>query len=306
MQSEQAAYHVPVLLKESVDGLNIHGNSVYVDVTFGGGGHSKEILSRLHKAGGGRLFGFDRDKDAAANVPEDDSFTFIWSDFRWLKNWMMYYEVEQIDGLIADLGVSGHHFDDPSRGFSLRFDGPLDMRMNRLSARTAADILAEESEERLADIFYYYGELRQARRLAALVVKQRRQKPVATTMELLRLAEPLFPKERGKKEAAKMFQALRMEVNGEAEALCKMLKDGVELLRTGGRMAVITYHSIEDRIVKNILRSGNEDGEMSSDIFGNRQMKARMSGNKVTVPSQEEIERNPRSRSAKLRVAEKI
>ncbi|MCD8282310.1 MAG: 16S rRNA (cytosine(1402)-N(4))-methyltransferase RsmH [Prevotella sp.] len=305
--SSTSAYHVPVLLSESVGGLNISGSGgVYVDVTFGGGGHSREVLRRLTAVGGGHLYAFDRDEDAEANVPEDANLTFIRSDFRWLNNWMRYFGVEQIDGLIADLGVSAHHFDDASRGFSIRFDAPLDMRMNRSGGRTAAELLAEESEERLADIFYYFGELRQARRLASVIAAARQTKPIVTTGDLLRATDALFPREREKKERAKMFQALRMEVNQETEALERMLTDAVGLLRQGGRISVITYHSIEDRIVKNIFRTSTGGGEADAILYGTCRAAMRQVNNKVITPSEEELKNNPRSRSAKLRIAEKI
>ena len=296
-------YHIPVLLKESVDGLIIRPDGVYVDVTFGGGGHSREILSRLEADG--HLYAFDQDADAEKNIPQDGRFTFVRSNFRYLRNWMRYYGVEQIDGLLADLGVSSHHFDDAERGFSLRFDTPLDMRMNKRAGRTAADILATYDEAQLADVFYLYGELRQARRMAAAIVKARQSAPVTTTGELLRLLDPLFPREREKKEQAKLFQALRIEVNREMEALREMLAEATDLLRPGGRLVVITYHSLEDRMVKNIIRSGNTEGRMEQDFFGRTNAPLASVNNKVITPSAEEQERNPRSRSAKLRIAEK-
>lgn len=296
-------YHIPVLLNESVDGLIIRPDGVYVDVTFGGGGHSREILSRLEADG--HLYAFDQDADAEKNIPQDGRFTFVRSNFRYLRNWMRYYGVEQIDGLLADLGVSSHHFDDAERGFSLRFDAPLDMRMNKRAGRTAADILATYDEAQLADVFYLYGELRQARRMAAAIVKARQSAPVTTTGELLRLLDPLFPREREKKEQAKLFQALRIEVNREMEALREMLTEATDLLRPGGRLVVITYHSLEDRMVKNIIRSGNTEGRMEQDFFGRTNAPLASVNNKVITPSAEEQERNPRSRSAKLRIAEK-
>jgi 16S rRNA (cytosine1402-N4)-methyltransferase len=296
-------YHIPVLLNESVDGLIIRPDGVYVDVTFGGGGHSREILSRLEADG--HLYAFDQDADAEKNIPQDGRFTFVRSNFRYLRNWMRYYGVEQIDGLLADLGVSSHHFDDAERGFSLRFDAPLDMRMNKRAGRTAADILATYDEAQLADVFYLYGELRQARRMAAAIVKARQSAPVTTTGELLRLLDPLFPREREKKEQAKLFQALRIEVNREMEALREMLAEATDLLRPGGRLVVITYHSLEDRMVKNIIRSGNTEGRMEQDFFGRTNAPLASVNNKVITPSAEEQERNPRSRSAKLRIAEK-
>ena len=296
-------YHVPVLMKESVDGLNVVPSGVYVDVTFGGGGHSREILSRLGP--GGRLFGFDQDADAEANIPADPRFTFVRSNFRYLANWMRYYGVERIDGLLADLGVSSHHFDDPSRGFSFRFDAPLDMRMNKRDGMTAADVLNRYDEGRLADVFYLYGELKNSRRLAAAVVEARAAKPVVTTQDLMDATAALFKREREKKDMAKMFQALRIEVNREMEALRDMLAAAARLLRPGGRLSVITYHSLEDRIVKNFMRTGNADGVAEQDFYGRTRTPLAAVNNRVITPGGGEQERNPRSRSAKLRIAER-
>ena len=296
-------YHVPVLLRESVDGLNIRPEGVYVDVTFGGGGHSKEILSRL--GAGGHLYSFDQDADAEANLVADDRLTFVRSNFRYLKNWMRYYGVEKIDGLLADLGVSSHHFDDAERGFSLRFDAPLDMRMNKRATLTAAEVLNNYGESQLADVFYYYGELKAARRMASLVVKSRAEKPLLTTGDLLEVLNPLLRRDREKKEAAQAFQALRIEVNHEMDALREMLLAATELLGEGGRLSVITYHSLEDRIVKNIMKSGNAEGKQSQDFFGRVETPFRAVNSKVITPTDEELARNPRSRSAKLRIAEK-
>ena len=297
-------YHVPVLLKESVDGLGILPDGVYVDVTFGGGGHSREILSRLGKKG--HLYSFDQDADAEQNIVDDDRFTFVRSNFRYIANWMQYYGVERIDGLLADLGVSSHHFDDETRGFSFRFDdAPLDMRMNKRAGQTAADILNTYAEERLADVFYLYGELKNARRLAKVVCDSRRQQPIGTTADFLRVIEPLMNVEREKKDMAKVYQALRIEVNHEMDALRDMLKGATELLREGGRLSVITYHSLEDRIVKNVMKAGNAEGKVQQDFFGRISSPYRLI-NKVTTPSEEEQMANPRSRSAKLRIAEKI
>ena len=296
-------YHVPVLLNESIDGLDIKSDGIYVDVTFGGGGHSREILSRLGNAG--HLYSFDQDADAENNVEPQDNFTFVRSNFRYLKNWMRYYGVEGIDGLLADLGVSSHHFDDETRGFSFRFDAPLDMRMNKRGGDTAADLLNKSSEEELADMFYLYGELKNSRRIAATVVKARGQKPFETTQDLIDATQPLFPKERGKKEMAKLFQALRIVVNHEMSALREMLEAATELLKPGGRLSVITYHSLEDRIVKNMMKAGNPEGKMKQDFFGRVETPFKLVNNKVIVPDVDEQERNPRSRSAKLRIAEK-
>lgn len=309
--SKNDTYHIPVLLRESVDGLGIKPGGIYVDVTFGGGGHSREILSRI--AGNGHLYSFDQDADAERNIgtplpdgtmPATDGFTFVRSNFRFIKNWMRYYGVEKIDGLLADLGVSSHHFDDETRGFSFRFDAPLDMRMNKRSGKTAADILNAEEEETLADIFYLYGELKNSRWIASAVVKARQQKPIVTTHDFINVVEPLFKREREKKETAKLFQALRIEVNHEMDALKDMLMGATELLRPGGRLSVITYHSLEDRMVKNIMKSGNTEGKINKDFFGRPDTPFKMI-NKVTLPTAEEQERNPRSRSAKLRIAEK-
>ena len=296
-------YHIPVLLNESIDGLDIKSDGIYVDVTFGGGGHSREILSRLGNAG--HLYSFDQDADAENNVEPQDNFTFVRSNFRYLKNWMRYYGVEGIDGLLADLGVSSHHFDDETRGFSFRFDAPLDMRMNKRGGDTAADLLNKCSEEELADMFYLYGELKNSRRIAATIVKARGQKPFETTQDLIDATQPLFPKERGKKEMAKLFQALRIVVNHEMSALREMLEAATELLKPGGRLSVITYHSLEDRIVKNMMKAGNPEGKMKQDFFGRVETPFKLVNNKVIVPDEDEQERNPRSRSAKLRIAEK-
>ena len=296
-------YHVPVLLQESVDGLDIKPDGIYVDVTFGGGGHSREILSRIGK--NGHLYSFDQDEDAEKNILNDNRFTFVRSNFRYLRNWMRYYDVEHIDGLLADLGVSSHHFDDETRGFSFRFDAPLDMRMNKRSGMTAAEILNNYDEEQLADIFYIYGELKNARKVASAIIKARSSKTIETTGDLMQITESLFPREREKKETAKLFQALRIEVNHEMEALKEMLYGAQEVLREGGRLSVITYHSLEDRIVKNFMKAGNAEGKVNQDFFGRTVAPFRQISNKVIVPSEEEQLRNPRSRSAKLRIAER-
>ena len=307
-------YHVPVLLKPSVDGLNIQSGGIYVDVTFGGGGHSREILSRLDNQA--HLYSFDQDADAEQNVMhregstekrfvDDARFTFVRSNFRYLKNWMRYYGVEKIDGLLADLGVSSHHFDDESRGFSFRFDAPLDMRMNKRAGLTAADVVNDYDEEALANLFYLYGELKQSRRIAAVLVKARAQQRIATTQDFLKTTEPLFKREREKKDMAKLFQALRIEVNHEMDALKEMLQSATELLRSGGRLSVITYHSLEDRIVKNMMKAGNAEGKKVQDFYGRIETPFNLVNNKVIVPSADEQQENPRSRSAKLRIAEK-
>lgn len=305
MTDTATTYHVPVLLNESIDGLAIKPDGTYVDVTFGGGGHSREILRRLGPDG--RLFSFDQDADAEKNIVDDDRFSFVHSNFRWLANWMRYYEVEHIDGLLADLGVSSHHFDDAARGFSFRYDAPLDMRMNREGGKTAADIVNGGTQEQLADIFYLYGELRQSRQIAAAIVKARAQKPILTTQDFLQVVDPLFRREKEKKDMARIFQALRIEVNHEMTALSEMLTSATRLLATGGRLSVITYHSLEDRLVKNVMKTGNVNGKADEDpVYGRKPSPYRLINNKVIVPTAEETERNPRSRSAKLRIAEKL
>jgi 16S rRNA (cytosine1402-N4)-methyltransferase len=296
-------YHVPVLLKESVDGLDIQPDGIYVDVTFGGGGHSREILSHLGK--NGHLYSFDQDADAEKNLVADDRFTFVRSNFRYISQWMRYYQVEKIDGILADLGVSSHHFDDETRGFSFRFDAPLDMRMNKRAGQTAADILNDYTEEQLADVLYLYGELKNARRIAKAIVAYRGHQRIETTAHLAEATEQLMRTEREKKDMARLYQALRIEVNHEMDALRDMLRGATELLREGGRLSVITYHSLEDRIVKNVMKAGNAEGKIEQDFYGRVSSPFRLIGKMIT-PSQEEQERNPRSRSAKLRIAEKI
>ncbi len=308
----EVIYHVPVLLKESIDGLGIQPDGIYVDVTFGGGGHSREILSRLGRKG--HLYSFDQDADAEKNIVNDDRFTFVRSNFRYLAQWMRYYGVEHIDGLLADLGVSSHHFDDETRGFSFRFDAPLDMRMNKRAGQTAADILNNYTEEQLADVFYLYGELKNARRLAKTIVTARSQQPITTSHQLLQVLGIDTAKDdvqlsivnaQQKKDLARLFQALRIEVNHEMDALRDMLSAATSLLREGGRLSVITYHSLEDRIVKNVMKSGNAEGRIQQDFYGRVASVYRTLG-KVTLPTEEEMASNPRSRSAKLRIAEKI
>ena len=320
MAIKAETYHVPVLKGESIDGLCIRKGGIYADVTFGGGGHSREILARLE--GTGHLYSFDQDTDAEINIANtgngmDDTmeereitapenFTFVRSNFRYIKNWMRYYDVEGLDGLLADLGVSSHHLDDETRGFSFRFDAPLDMRMNKRAGMTAADVLNQYDEERLADVLYLYGELKNARKIASAIVKARGENPVATTQDLTDIAAALFSREREKKEMAKLFQALRIEVNHEMDALKEMLTAAADLLKPGGRLSVITYHSLEDRMVKNIMKAGNVEGKVKQDFFGRIEAPFRPVNNKVIVPRAEEQERNPRSRSAKLRIAEKV
>lgn len=298
-------YHIPVLLHASVDGLRIHPAGTYVDVTFGGGGHSREILRRLGPEG--RLYSFDQDADAERNVPEgDERFTFVRSNFRYLTNWMRYYGVDGVDGLIADLGVSSHHFDAEERGFSFRYDAPLDMRMNGRAGMTAADLVNTYDEERLANVLYLYGELKNSRRLASAIVKARGQKNIVFIDDLLQAVKPLMPREREKKDLARVFQALRIEVNREMDALQEMLEATLKVLRPGGRLAVLTYHSLEDRMVKNFVRAGRVDGKVEKDFYGRSFTPWKAVNNRVIVPSEEEQRENPRSRSAKLRIAEKI
>jgi 16S rRNA (cytosine1402-N4)-methyltransferase len=304
MITNTETYHIPVLLQESIDGLDIKPDGVYVDVTFGGGGHSKEILHRLGPKG--HLYSFDQDEDAENNILNDNRFTFVRSNFRYLRNWMRYYGEEQIDGLLADLGVSSHHFDDETRGFSFRFDAPLDMRMNKRSGTTAAEIIKNYDEDQLADVLYLYGELKNARKIASAITKARVGKDIMTTGDLIQAIEKLIPREREKKELAKVFQALRIEVNHEMEALKDMLNGAKEVLCEGGRLSVITYHSLEDRIVKNIMKTGNAEGKVKQDFFGRTEAPFRQINGKVIIPSDQEQEQNPRSRSAKLRIAEKI
>lgn len=299
-------YHTPALLHESVDGMNIRPDSICVDVTFGGGGHSREILSRLGK--GGHLYAFDQDEDALGNVPDDSRFTFVKSNFRYLKNFLRYYDVEEIDCLLADLGVSSHHFDADERGFSFRFENSdLDMRMNQKGRKTAAHVLNTYTESQLADVFYLYGELKQSRRIAAAIAKTRKDKPYRKTSDLLATMDSFIGRGgKDKKVLAQAFQALRIEVNEEMETLKEMLEQALDVLKVGGRIAVITYHSLEDRIVKNFFKTGNFEGKVEKDFFGNSETPFRLINNKVIIPGREEQERNPRSRSAKLRIAEKI
>lgn len=303
MNETEQTYHIPVLLHESIEGMNLRAKGTFVDVTFGGGGHSKEILRCMDSES--RLFSFDQDEDAEQNIVNDKRFTFVRSNFRYLSNFLRYYGVDGVDAILADLGVSSHHFDDSERGFSFRFNGKLDMRMNKRAGMTAADIVNNYDEERLANLFYLYGELKNSRRIASVLVKARSQKKIETIEEFLDVIKPLFGKDREKKELAKVFQALRIEVNQEMEALKEMLNAATQALKPGGRLVVITYHSLEDRMVKNIMKTGNVEGKMEQDIFGRTNSPFKLVNNKVIVPSDEEIERNPRSRSAKLRIAEK-
>ncbi|MDE7166002.1 MAG: 16S rRNA (cytosine(1402)-N(4))-methyltransferase RsmH [Bacteroidaceae bacterium] len=296
------SYHVPVMLQEAIAGLNIRPGGVYADLTFGGGGHSREMLQ--HVGDKGHLYGFDQDLDAIAGAPEDERFTFVRSNFRYFKNWMQYYGHDEVDGILADLGVSSHHLDAAERGFSFRMDAPLDMRMNQRARLTAREVVNEYSEEALERIFRLYGELRQGKRLAQTLVKARTVRPVETTGQLAETLAPLLDRSRERKDLARVFQALRIEVNGEMKALQQMLLAATEMLRPGGRLVVLTYHSLEDRMVKNVMRSGNVDGQCERDIYGHTPAPLAPIG-KAMVPTAQEQTENPRSRSAKLRVAEK-
>lgn len=299
----EASYHCPVMLREAVEALQIKPDGVYADMTYGGGGHSRAIVERLSREG--HLYGFDQDLDALEGAISDPRFTFVRSNFRFLRNWMRYYEVDALDGILADLGLSSHHLDTAERGFSFRFDAPLDMRMNQRARLTAADVVNEYSEERLSDVLYLYGELRTSRRLAAAIVKARAEQRIATTGRLSDLLRPILGPQREKKELAKVFQALRIEVNGEMKALGQMLEAAAALLRPGGRLVVLTYHSLEDRMVKNLIRSGNLAGRVATDLYG-RTLAPLTAVGRAAVPSEEEQVLNPRSRSAKLRVGEKL
>lgn len=293
-------YHIPVLLQESVDGLDIKKKGTYIDLTFGGGGHSREILSRLDS---GHLYGVDQDEDAINNIPESDNFTFIKSNFRHIANFMDYYNVEGVDGVLGDLGVSSHHFDEAERGFSIRFDGPLDMRMNQKGEITAAKVLNEYDEKQLADIFHYYGEIKNAKKLAAKVCYRRQSAPLKNISEFIDLAKECTPPKVENKYFSKAFQAIRIEVNQELEVLKEALTASLEVLKPGGRLVVITYHSLEDRIVKNFFKTGNFEGKVEKDFYGAVNSPFELVNRKVIVPNAEELVRNTRSRSAKLRIA---
>lgn len=301
---EQPVYHIPALLEECMEGLDIKPDGTYVDVTFGGGGHSRAIMQRLGKDG--HLYGLDQDMDAWENRIDDPRFTFVHSNFAYLKNFMRYHGVDGVDGLLADLGVSFHHFDDSERGFSFRFDGRLDMRMNRNAETDASQVIATYSEQQLADLLYLYGELKQSRRMAAAIVKARRSASIETTAQLAEVVRPFIKPNQEKKEMAMVFQALRIEVNREMDVLKRLLQSSLDVLNPGGRLVVITYHSLEDRLVKNFMRSGNIDGKVEKDFYGRINAPLKAVNNKVIVPSEDEVLRNPRSRSAKLRIATKL
>ena len=297
------AYHIPVLLEESIQGLHIKSGGVYVDATFGGGGHSREILKRL---GNGKLFAFDQDKDAASNAIDDKRFFFIMHNFRFLKNFLTYYDVDHVDGILADLGVSSHDFDVPGRGFSYRFEGNLDMRMNRGRQKNAVTVINNYSEENLVQIFRDYGEIKNARKLADCIVGSRSKERINTTNQLKESISSCLPGNFENKYLSKVYQALRMEVNQEIHALKELLNASLDVLKPKGILAVITYHSIEDRLVKNFIRSGNFDGTMEKDFYGNTELPFRVVNKKVITPGLTELNNNPRARSAKLRIAEKI
>ncbi len=302
---EEQVYHIPALLQESINSLNIKPDGIYVDATFGGGGHSHAIVDQLSTEG--HLYSFDQDRDAIDRAFTDPRMTVVYSNFRFLPNFMRFYgHSDDVDGILADLGVSFHHFDDADRGFSFRFEGPLDMRMNRNASLTAAKLINERDEERLAEIFYLYGELKTSRKIAREIIKARSQKPIETISQLVDIVTPLLDKRQTKKELACVFQALRIVVNDEIDVLRRFLLATAKVLKPGGRLAIITYHSLEDRLVKNFMKTGNLEGKAEKDFYGRNLSPFKPLGGKPIVPTDEEIERNPRSRSAKLRVAEKI
>ncbi|MBD5379013.1 MAG: 16S rRNA (cytosine(1402)-N(4))-methyltransferase RsmH [Bacteroides sp.] len=302
---EEPVYHIPALLQESINSLNIKPNGIYVDATFGGGGHSRAIVEQLSPEG--HLYAFDQDRDAIDLAFDDPRLTVVYSNFRFLPNFMRFYgHADDVDGILADLGVSFHHFDDAERGFSFRFEGPLDMRMNRNASLTAAKLINESDEERLAEIFYLYGELKTSRKIAREIIKARSKQPIETISRLVDIVTPLLDKRQEKKELACIFQALRIVVNNEIDVLRRFLLATAKVLKPGGRLAIITYHSLEDRLVKNFMKTGNLEGKAEKDFYGRNLSPFKPLGGKPIVPTDEEIERNPRSRSAKLRVAEKI
>lgn len=298
------AYHIPALADRTLELLNINPSGVYADLTFGGGGHSRLILSRLGPEG--RLFGFDQDADAQANAPEDERFTFVRGNFRYMRNYLRWLDVESVDGVLADLGVSFHHFDTPERGFSFRFDAPLDMRMNRQAKLSAADVVAQYGPEELTKILRDWGEVERPHKVAACIVAARERGGIASVGDLTAAVEACTPKKDANKFLSKLFQALRIEVNAEMDALSMMLEQSLRALKPGGRLAVISYHSLEDRAVKNFMRSGNVEGRVEKDFYGNPSTPWELVTRKAVAPDEEEVARNPRSRSARLRVAEKI
>lgn len=299
----ETAYHIPVLLNESIDGLNINPNGIYVDVTFGGGGHSKMILSKLDK---GHLIAFDQDVDVVQNIVNDERLVFVQHNFKYLRHFLDYYGFEKVDGILADLGVSSHDFDVAERGFSFRFDGALDMRMNQSGSVTAAMLVNNSPETELVRIFRNYGELQNARKTAAVIVAARSVKPITTTKELSEVLDVLVPKKAASKYLAQVFQALRIEVNKELDVLKDFLTNAAEVIKPGGRLVVISYHSLEDRLVKNFIQKGDFEGDTEKDFFGNIHLKFKPVGKKMIIPNTDELTRNPRARSAKLRIAQKI
>lgn len=301
---DSPAYHIPALLPEAINALSIKPDGIYIDATFGGGGHSRAILGELGQAG--RLLAFDQDIDAKANALADGRFTFVYSNFRYISNFLRYYGISQVNGILADLGVSFHHFDQASRGFSFRADAPLDMRMNQSAPRTAADILARYDRQQLIKILSAFGDLKRPAPVADAIIAARQKSPIATTGQLLEAVAKCVNPKQEKKELAQIFQALRIEVNGEMEALEQFLQSTLSAIRPGGRLAIITYHSLEDRMVKNFMKSGNIGGDVEKDFFGRVQTPWRQITRTPLTPSAEETERNPRSRSAKLRVAERL
>lgn len=303
MKEANETYHIPVLYKESIEGLNIKPEGIYVDATFGGGGHSKGIIDHLNCHG--HLYGFDQDAEAERNSIPDPRFTFIQSNFRYIQNFLQYHQITQVDGILADLGVSSHHFDEKERGFSFRLGGKLDMRMNQKAQRTAEEILNTYGEDELSDLFYRYGELKNSRKIASTIVKKRSERQIDSIEFFIELISPLFRTNRLQKDLAKVFQALRIEVNEELLALEEMLSSSEQLLKKGGRLVIITYHSLEDRMVKNIMKSGNVKGIVEKDFYGNVISPYEVITGRVIIPTEEEIKLNPRARSAKLRVAEK-
>lgn len=298
---EEPAYHIPALLHETIEGLSIQPDGTYVDATFGGGGHSREILKHLNA--NGRLLAFDQDLDAMKNIIDDARFQFVRSNFMYMKNFLRYHQIEKVDGILADLGVSSHHFDEAERGFSFRFDGALDMRMNTQSDLTAEKILNTYSEEQLADIFYLYGEMHNSRKIARTIAKARETEKITRIFQFIEILKPFFGREKEKKDMARVFQALRIEVNREMEVLKALLNQSIELLKPDGRLVILTYHSLEDRLVKNFIKSGNFEGKIEKDFYGNVIAPLKAVNNKVITATDEEVERNPRARSAKLRIA---
>lgn len=302
--SDPIVYHIPALLPQVLEAMQLEPSGTYADATFGGGGHSRAIFERL--GADGRLFSFDQDSEALANAWSDPRFTPVHGNFRYIHQYLRFYGAEQIDAILADLGVSFHHFDEAERGFSFRFNGPLDMRMNRMAGRTAADVIAQSTEQELADTFRLFGELRQAPRLAAAIVRERATQPILTIEQLLSVCSPLISKREEKKELAQLFQALRIVVNDEIAALEQFLTQSLESLRQGGRLVIITYHSLEDRLVKNFMRAGNFTGRPEKDFYGRNLAPMKLLTSKPIVPDADEVARNPRSRSAKLRVAQRL